>query len=148
MALDDPNHEFIHVHTKMTDEVSHKGDSRQKKEVIEELNAGMDELVKAVSARRDLLVVVTGDHSTPSRSRLVHSGESVPVIMTGPTVRRDRVERFDEISAAAGSLGLMRGKELMQMILNSSEKAILTGLCRGDTIRPYVPDNYPSFPLK
>jgi 2,3-bisphosphoglycerate-independent phosphoglycerate mutase len=136
------------VHTKMTDEVSHKGNAIEKKEVIEDLDSGMDELVEAVAKRKDLLVVVTGDHSTPSESRLVHSGESVPVIMAGPKIRRDRVDCFDEISAAQGCLGLMRGRELMLMMLNASERSILTGLCLGDTVRPYVPVNYPPFFLK
>jgi 2,3-bisphosphoglycerate-independent phosphoglycerate mutase len=148
LALEDHDHDFFHVHTKMTDEVSHKGDAIEKKEVIEDLDSGMDDLVEAVAERKDLLVVVTGDHSTPSDSRLVHSGESVPVIMAGPKIRRDRVDRFDEISAAQGCLGLMRGRELMQMMLNASERSILTGLCLGDTVRPYVPVNYPPFSLK
>jgi 2,3-bisphosphoglycerate-independent phosphoglycerate mutase len=36
-----------------------------------------------------MLVVITADHSTPSISPMVHSGEPVPVIMAGPSVRRD-----------------------------------------------------------
>jgi 2,3-bisphosphoglycerate-independent phosphoglycerate mutase len=148
IALEDSDHDFIHVHTKVTDEISHKGNAVQKKAVIEELDAEMDELVEAVSARKDLLVVVTGDHSTPSQSRLVHSGEPVPVIFAGSKVRRDRVDRFDEISAASGCLGLIRGRELMQMILNSSDRSILTGLCLGDTVRIYMPSEYPTFPIK
>jgi 2,3-bisphosphoglycerate-independent phosphoglycerate mutase len=149
MALDDPDHDFIHVHTKMTDEISHKGKSAvEKKDVIEDLDAGMDELLEAASTRIDLLTVVTGDHSTPCQSLLVHSGEPVPVIFAGSKVRRDRVDRFDEISAASGCLGLMRGRELMQMILNSSDRAILAGLCLGETIRMYMPTDYPAFPIK
>ncbi|MCU0600962.1 MAG: alkaline phosphatase family protein [Desulfobacterales bacterium] len=148
LALDDQDHDFYHVHTKMTDEISHHGNAIQKKEIIEDLDSGMNELVDAVSKRKDLLVVVTGDHSTPSDSMLVHSGESVPVIMAGSKIRRDRVDRFDEISAAGGCLGLMRGRELMQMMLNSSERSMLTGLCLGETVRPYFPANYPPFPLK
>jgi 2,3-bisphosphoglycerate-independent phosphoglycerate mutase len=146
LALDDSDHDFIHVHTKMTDEISHKGKSAiEKKEVIEDLDAGMNELFKAISTQMDLLVVVTGDHSTPCQSMLVHSGEPVPILFAGSKVRRDRVDRFDEISAASGSLGLMRGRELMQMILNSSDRAILSGLCLGDTVRAYMPTDYPAF---
>jgi 2,3-bisphosphoglycerate-independent phosphoglycerate mutase len=148
LALDDPDHDFFHVHTKMTDEISHHGNALQKKEVIENLDSGMCELADAVFKRKDLLVVVTGDHSTPSNSRLVHSGEPVPVIMAGEKIRRDRVDRFDEVSAAQGCLGLMRGQELMQMILNAAERSMLTGLCLGGAVRPYFPDKYPTFPLK
>ncbi len=148
LAISDQRHDFIHVHTKIPDEVSHHGTPLQKKHVIEALDTGMEDLVCDLSRRPDLLVVVTGDHSTPSHSRLVHSGESVPVIMAGSKIRRDKVDQYDEISAAQGCLGLLRGKELMHMILNASERAMLSGLCLGDAIRPYFPADYPPFPVK
>jgi 2,3-bisphosphoglycerate-independent phosphoglycerate mutase len=150
MALDDATHDFIHVHTKAPDETSHKGTARMKKNVIASLDAGMDELAAALSSttkKADMLAVVTGDHSTPCKSALVHSGEPVPVIFAGRTVRRDRVEQYDEISAASGSLGLMRGRELMRMILNCAEGSVLDGLCLGGVIRPYVPQDYPPLRL-
>jgi 2,3-bisphosphoglycerate-independent phosphoglycerate mutase len=146
VALDDKDHDFIHVHTKVPDETSHKGTARMKKKAIAALDAGMEELAAALSntkKKSDILAVVTGDHSTPCSSALVHSGETVPVIFAGRTVRRDRVDRYDEISAAAGALGLMRGRELMQMILNCAERSVLNGLCLGGNIRTYVPEDYP-----
>jgi 2,3-bisphosphoglycerate-independent phosphoglycerate mutase len=151
MALDDTKHDFIHVHTKVPDETSHKGTARMKKKAIASLDAGMDELAAALSRTKknaDILAVVTGDHSTPCKSALVHSGEPVPVIFAGRTVRRDRVDRYDEISAAAGALGLMRGRELMQMILNCAERSMLNGLCLGAAVRPYVPEDYPHIEIE
>jgi 2,3-bisphosphoglycerate-independent phosphoglycerate mutase len=91
--------------------------------------------------------VVTADHSTPSISPLIHSGEPVPVILTGPNVRRDKVGVFDEISAAEGCLGLIRGQELMYMILNYSDRAVLHGHQMGTIKRPYFPDSYRPFKL-
>ena len=89
MALDDTKHDFIHVHTKVPDETSHKGTARMKKKAIASLDAGMDELAAALlktKKKADILAVVTGDHSTPCNSALVHSGETVPVIFAGRTV--------------------------------------------------------------
>jgi 2,3-bisphosphoglycerate-independent phosphoglycerate mutase len=94
-----------------------------------------------------MLVIVTGDHSTPSDSTLIHSGETVPVIMAGPRMRRDRVVAFDEVSAAQGCLGLLRGKELLAMALNFSERSGLVSHQLGDSVTPFIPEDYPPFKL-
>jgi 2,3-bisphosphoglycerate-independent phosphoglycerate mutase len=148
MALSDRDHDFIHVHTKAPDQAAHTKEPARKREVIDRLDRGLDELVEAVEQRDDLLVVVTADHSTPSCSALIHSGEPVPVCLIGPEVRQDEVTAFDEISAAAGCLGLLRGEELMLMILNYSGRAVLVGHRLGDVERRYVPKSYKPFQLK
>jgi len=148
MALDDSDHEFFHVHTKVPDEVSHKGTPLLKKKAIEALDSGMDELVEAVIKRNDITVIVTGDHSTPSDSTLIHSGETVPVIIAGPNVRRDSVTVFNENSTASGCLGLLRGRELMQMALNFADRSVLATQQLGDRITTYIPNNYVPFTLK
>ncbi len=56
-----------------------------------------------------MLVVVTADHSTPGISRMIHSGEPVPVIMAGQCVREDDVRSFSETQAACGCLGMLYG---------------------------------------
>lgn len=147
IALADSNHGFIHVHTKIPDEAAHTGGPEQKAEMITALDCGLDKLVKAVETRDDLLVVVTADHSTPSESTLIHSGEPVPLIMAGRSVRRDRVCFFDEVSAAAGCLGLLRGRELMLTILNCADRSVLMGHRMGKTERPYVSYTYEPFKL-
>lgn len=146
-ALDDPDHDFFHVHTKIPDEVSHKGTPVLKKQALESLDRGLADLVKAVETHADVLVIVTGDHSTPSDSTLIHSGETVPVIMAGPRTRRDRVAAFDEVSSAEGCLGLLRGKELMHMALNFSERSALVTHQLGDAVTPFVPEDYSPFTL-
>ena len=144
-AIDDDAHDFIHVHTKVPDEVSHKATPTEKKKAISALDTGFKGLLNALKKRDDLLAVVTADHSTPSCSGLVHSGETVPLAMAGGMVRRDRVTRFDEIAAVSGSLGFLRGGELMHMILNCTDRAILDGLRMGADRRPYLHENYPPF---
>jgi len=146
-ALDDPVHDFFHVHTKVPDDVSHKGTPLLKKQALESLDKGMVDLVKAVENKANVLVIVTGDHSTPSDSTLIHSGETVPVIMAGPRMRVDRVTAFDEVSAAGGCLGMLRGKELMHMALNFSERSVLVTHQLGDETIPFIPDNYTVFSL-
>jgi 2,3-bisphosphoglycerate-independent phosphoglycerate mutase len=147
IAVSDASHDFIHVHTKAPDEAGHTKDPVRKKEVIELLDQGLDELVRKVEERNDMLVVVTADHSTPSSSALIHSGEPVPVTLIGPNVRRDKVKTFDEISAASGCMGLLRGQELMLMVLNYADLSVLHGHRLGEKERRYFPSIYETFKL-
>ncbi|MBW2406233.1 MAG: 2,3-bisphosphoglycerate-independent phosphoglycerate mutase [Deltaproteobacteria bacterium] len=141
LALFDTTHDFIHVHTKVPDEAAHTGEPLYKMNQISRLDRGLKELVQVVENEKDLLVVVTADHSTPSISPMIHSGEPVPVVMAGQTVRRDDVEHFSEIQAARGCLGLLRGAELMYMILNFSNRGNLYGHQLGPIQRDYLPSD-------
>ena len=145
MAIEDLQHDFIHVHTKVPDQVAHKFDPEAKKDAIETLDAGLGQAIDAVGRRDDLLIIITADHSTPSSGPLIHSGETVPVTMVGPTVRRDSVARFDEVSAAAGGMQMLRGAELMHMIVNCTDRAVLSGHRMGAHDHPCEPFGYPCF---
>ena len=78
---------------------------------------------------------------------MIHSGETVPVAIAGPNVRRDRVSRFDEVGTASGCLGLLRGRELMQMALNFADRSALATHQLGDKVRSFIPEAYPPFIL-
>ncbi len=116
--------EFVFVHTKYADEAAHAGDPSAKAEVI----AAMDGALSAAAALLDdseLLMVITADHSTPTTrdARIIHGGDPVPVLFHGRTVRRDAVERFDEVSSASGGMGQIVGCDLMPLIRYLSRKA-------------------------
>jgi 2,3-bisphosphoglycerate-independent phosphoglycerate mutase len=147
LALDDSSHDFIHIHTKTPDEAAHSGDPQRKQRVITALDRAFQDLINAVERKDDLLVVITADHSTPSISPLIHSGEPVPIILVGATIRRDDVDRFDEINAAKGCLGLLRGRELMLTILNYGDRSSLLGHNLGGMKRAYFPKDYEPFKL-
>jgi 2,3-bisphosphoglycerate-independent phosphoglycerate mutase len=146
-ALSDNRHDFVHVHTKVPDEAAHTGKPENKEAAISALDKGMDELVKAAETREDLLLIVTADHSTPSLPPLIHSGEPVPFAIVGPTVRRDDVKSFDEVSAGTGCMGLLRGRELMLTILNFADGSALASHSLQGQPRPYFPKSYTPFKL-
>ena len=148
MAIGDPGHNFFHVHTKVPDEISHKGTPLLKKQALESLDLGLKELVGIMEQSENVMVIVTGDHSTPSDSILIHSGETVPVVIAGPNIRRDRVDAFNEISVASGCLGLLKRRELMQMALNFADRSVLATHQLGDTVNSFIPEDYPPFILK
>ncbi|HJH27976.1 MAG TPA: hypothetical protein C5S37_14715 [Methanophagales archaeon] len=45
-----------------------------------------------------------------------HSGDPGPRVINGEGVRKDRIPKFDEISAASGGLGRIRGVDLMPIL--------------------------------
>lgn len=139
--------DFVHLHTKAPDEAAHAKDPLLKKQVIETLDRALSLALDDLLADREVLLVVTADHSTPSAGPLVHSGEPVPLVFHGVGVRRDKVVAFDEIEAAPGCLGCVRGVELMRLILNHLDRARLEGV--RDTPRDCLhwPGNYRPFQL-
>ncbi len=142
-ALDD--YDFIHIHTKAPDEAAHTKNPEAKKQVIESLDKGIGTVIDRFMDNPELLIILAADHSTPSSGPLIHSGEPVPLVFCGPGVRRDGVQRFDEINASQGALGFVRGKELIFLILNHLDRAKLKGLMDTPVDQPFWPGKYDPF---
>jgi 2,3-bisphosphoglycerate-independent phosphoglycerate mutase len=139
MAYQAREFDYIHVHTKVTDEAGHTRDPRVKKRVIEEIDKALEYALTEIVPDEEILFIVTSDHSTASSGSMIHTGESVPLVMTGKYIRRDAVGKFDELSCAAGGLSLVRGKELMYLILNFLDRGKLWGLMDSPDDQPFTP---------
>ena len=144
IAKDAHEYDFIHVHTKMPDEAGHTKNPWYKKDVIEAIDRAMSVAVNEILRDSEVLLVVTADHSTASSGSMIHSGETVPITMVGKYVRRDEVGYFNEIASANGSLGVLKGMELMHMALNFMDRAKMQGLMDTPVDQPYYPGNYRS----
>lgn len=118
--------DFVHVHTKEADEAAHRQDPDLKRRVIESLDSSFGVLLEP-AALDDLLVVITADHSTPSRGPRLHGGDSVPIMVLGETARRDEVASFGERSCVVGSLGQLAGQDLMPVLLNLACRGAFLG---------------------
>jgi 2,3-bisphosphoglycerate-independent phosphoglycerate mutase len=134
--------DFIHVHTKATDEAGHSKDPLNKKRVIEAIDTALAYVVEEIVPDDDVLFIVTADHSTASCGTMIHTGESVPIAMTGKYIRRDDIRRFDEVSCASGGLSLVRGEELMYLVLNFLDRGKLWGLMDSPDDQPFTPGRY------
>jgi 2,3-bisphosphoglycerate-independent phosphoglycerate mutase len=113
---------FVFCHQKTTDAAGHTKDPRVKQETIEQLDAALGEL-----PTDQAIVCVTGDHATPASPDVIHSGDPVPLLVAGPGVRADRVERFGELDCASGILGQLRGPDLMPVLLNAADRPLFLG---------------------
>jgi 2,3-bisphosphoglycerate-independent phosphoglycerate mutase len=105
-------YDFFFLHYKHTDKAGEDGDFAAKVKYIE----AADRALPALEKLKPDVLVVTADHSTPSALK-AHSFHPVPVLLWAKTVRRDAVERFDEVACAAGGLGLRPSMHLMPLIL-------------------------------
>ncbi len=113
---------FVFVHQKTTDAAGHTKNPQVKRETIELLDAALDSLPTDRA-----VVCITGDHATPASPDVIHSGDPVPLLVAGPGVRADSVERFGELDCAAGILGQLRGRDLMPVLLNAADRPLFLG---------------------
>ncbi len=84
-------YDFFFLHFKYTDSTGEDGNFPAKVEMIERFDA---ELPKVRALNPDV-VIVTGDHSTPSKLRS-HSWHPVPTLLWARTCRTDAVTEFGE----------------------------------------------------
>jgi 2,3-bisphosphoglycerate-independent phosphoglycerate mutase len=94
------DYDFFFVHVKRIDSAGEDGDFERKVARIEEADT---QLPRILDLEPDVLVV-TGDHSTPSKMRY-HSWHPVPVMLWSEHCRPDRVKKFGERTCLTGGLG-------------------------------------------
>src|SRR5262249_52365927 len=105
-------YDFFFLHYKYTDSTGEDGTFQAKVEMMERLDA---ELPRIEGLNPDVLIV-TGDHSTPSKLRS-HSWHPVPTLLLADTCRQDAVVDFSEASCLSGGLGQFEAKYLMPLAL-------------------------------
>jgi 2,3-bisphosphoglycerate-independent phosphoglycerate mutase len=111
------DYDFFFMHYKYTDSTGEDGNFAAKVEMIERLDA---ELPKVRQLGPDVLIV-TGDHSTPSLLRS-HSWHPVPVLLWSRTCRPDAVTEFGETYCLRGSLGQFQAMYLMPLALAHAQR--------------------------
>jgi len=117
--------DFALVRSVVADEASHAGRPRRKAKTVEELDSALETVVGSLAADPDTLIVVTAAYTTPSggSDEVLHSGESVPIVICGSNVRVDPVAAFDEVSCARGALGTLLGRDVMPLVLSLTDRA-------------------------
>lgn len=114
------SHDFVFLNVKAGDVAGHDGDFRMKVQVVESIDMMLGLILKEL--HESVVVAVTCDHSTPVAVK-EHSADSVPLAISGGGARVDGVREFDEISAASGALGRIRGTDLMPILLGMADRA-------------------------
>jgi 2,3-bisphosphoglycerate-independent phosphoglycerate mutase len=105
-------YDFMFLHVKTTDATGEDGNFEAKVKAIEEFDA----MIPKITGLNPDVLVITGDHSTPSALRS-HSWHPVPVLLYSKHARLDGAERFNEFECLKGALGQMPAKNLMAVAL-------------------------------
>ncbi len=105
-------YDFFFLHYKYTDSTGEDGNFSAKVEMIERL----DTEVPKIRALKPDVLIVTGDHSTPSKLRS-HSWHPVPTILWAKSCRTDDVSEFGESQCLKGGLGQFQAVHLMSLAL-------------------------------
>jgi 2,3-bisphosphoglycerate-independent phosphoglycerate mutase len=105
-------YDFFFLHYKYTDSTGEDGNFPAKVEMIERFDA----CIPQVRALKPDVVIVTGDHSTPSKMRS-HSWHPVPTILWANTCRTDEVTKFGEAQCLYGGLGRFPAMHLMPLAM-------------------------------
>jgi 2,3-bisphosphoglycerate-independent phosphoglycerate mutase len=110
-------HDFIFIHHKYTDSKGEDGDFNAKVKEIEKVDAF---LPRVLEMKPDI-IIVTGDHSTPSFAR-AHTAHPVPFLIAGTGVRGDGTRKFGERDCARGIWGTISGQMLLRIALSYAGK--------------------------
>ena len=109
--------DFFFVHFKYTDSTGEDGDFTAKVRRIEELDASIPKFM----ALEPTVMIVTGDHSTPSFLR-AHSWHPVPTLLVSDCCRPDLATGFDESTCISGGLGQFEARHLMTLALANADR--------------------------
>ena len=109
-AMDEQN--AVYVHLKGPDEFGHDGDAQGKMENIEEIDKRFfGTLLDNIDSSK-VAVIVSADHSTPCINK-GHSADPVPLLISGDMVTNDDTQRFTEVEAKKGRVGLIDGAQVI-----------------------------------
>lgn len=102
--------DFVFIHMKGTDTAGHDHDAKAKISFIEKIDTAIGILDEKLDWE-ETHFAFTGDHCTPIDYG-DHTAEPVPLLLAGPAVMSDDVDKLDEKSAQYGGLGRISGNVL------------------------------------
>ncbi|MEE9165288.1 MAG: 2,3-bisphosphoglycerate-independent phosphoglycerate mutase [Nitrospinota bacterium] len=111
------NHDFFFLHVKKTDSAGEDGNFKQKVKIIEDFDK---KLPRILNLEPDV-VVITGDHSTPSVLKS-HSWHTVPLLIYSKYCRPDAAKRFGEADCLRGGLGIISTTDIMTLAMANALK--------------------------
>jgi 2,3-bisphosphoglycerate-independent phosphoglycerate mutase len=105
------DYDFIFLHIKACDNLAEDGKFLEKKEFIEKI----DQNLKPILNLKDVLIVITGDHSTCSLKKS-HCNLPNPILIYG--AKKDGCKKFSERECKKGGLGFLNQLEIMENVLS------------------------------
>ncbi len=106
----------LYMHLKGPDEPGHDRRAEAKRDVIEVIDRAFFGTLLQEVPLDEVLVAVTADHATPCTLGR-HSDDPVPLLVAGAGVSSDGSRMFNEAACARGSLGTLRGTDVVPLLV-------------------------------
>jgi 2,3-bisphosphoglycerate-independent phosphoglycerate mutase len=110
-------YDFFYLHFKKTDSAGEDGNFKMKVKVLEEI----DRVIPSILKLKPDVMVVTGDHSTPSLLK-GHSWHPNPILLLSKYIRPDGIRRFTERHSQKGQLGRFPAVHILPLMLANGLK--------------------------
>jgi 2,3-bisphosphoglycerate-independent phosphoglycerate mutase len=120
------NRDLVFVHVEAPDEAGHEGSIDKKLKAVEDFDSRIvAPIIKYAEASEEpFTILVLPDHPTPI-SLKTHTKDPIPFAIYRTDVKdSDGIKAFDENSAKKGSLGMVKGSDLIGMIVKAELKAV------------------------
>ncbi|WP_152395993.1 2,3-bisphosphoglycerate-independent phosphoglycerate mutase [Paenibacillus guangzhouensis] len=105
--------DMVLVHLKAPDLMGHDNKPLEKAKAIEQFDRMVGLIAEGLP--EDVYLALAADHSTPCEIG-EHTGDPVPVLIYGPSIRRDRTVLYNEMDCAYGGLGHVTGYQFVQTL--------------------------------
>jgi 2,3-bisphosphoglycerate-independent phosphoglycerate mutase len=115
------NFDGLYMHLKGPDEPGHDRLADAKRAVIELIDRAFFGTLLELVPLDDVVIAVTADHATPAILGR-HSDDPVPIVVAGAGVEADGSPVFNEKAAAKGALGMLRGTDVMPLLVNLARR--------------------------
>ncbi len=110
-------YDFFYIHFKKTDSAGEDGNFKMKVKALEEI----DRIIPSILKLKPDVLVVTGDHSTPSLLK-GHSWHPNPILLNSRYIRPDGIRRFTERHCQRGQLGRFAAVHILPLMLANGLK--------------------------
>jgi len=122
IALDSiQKYDGIYVHIKGPDEPAHDGDFQKKKESIEAIDKYFFSSLLPKLDIANTIVAITADHSTVCAIK-AHTADPVPLLVCGGNIKPDGTMSFSEKAAKLGSVGELKGVDIMPFLVKLAKE--------------------------
>ncbi len=122
VALDSlKKYDGIYVHIKGPDEPAHDGDFNKKKEIIAAIDKFFFSSLLPKLDMNNIIIAVAADHSTVCAIK-AHSADPVPLLICGGNIQPDGSLGFSEKAAKLGSIGELRGQDIMSLLVKFAKE--------------------------
>lgn len=117
--------DLVFLHIKGTDTASHNRDVQGKVTMIRRIGKALEYVLNHVDLNK-MYIALTADHSTPAEIG-EHTADPVPIAIYGPDVRSGGTTQYDEAACSRGTLGRIRGLDVMPILMSYLGRTELFG---------------------